>query len=139
MVFLGAWYNLVFFQKFIHRIRLPACGYVFHRLSDFRAVQGVLLDGEQSKTGRVLELAPEVFQKILEHAGIAVYFQKGVPVFLVCRNRLVPAVLVDFGYSLQQQFHLVENEDNVTQLVILGDLCFHGFVPYIFLCHNCDF
>ena len=54
---------------------------LIHILSDFRTVQGVLLDGEQSETGRVLELAPEVFQKILEHAGITVYFQKGVPVF----------------------------------------------------------
>ena len=93
LVFLVAGDNLVFLEKFLHGFGLLSCRNVLDRLPYFRGVQRVLPDGEDAEPCRVFELAPEVLQEILEHVGVAVDFQKGILVFLVCRNRLVPAVL----------------------------------------------
>ena len=100
LVFLVAGDNLVLFEEFLHRVCLFSGGEVFDGLPHFRVVQRVFLDGKDTEACRVLELAPEVLQEILEHAGVAVDFQKGVCMLLVCRNRLVPAVLVNLGYCL---------------------------------------
>ena len=100
LVFLVAGDNLVFLEKFLHCLGLLSCRDVFDGLPHFRVVQRVFLDGKDAEACRVLELAPEVLQEILEHAGVAVDFQKGVCMLLVCRNRLVPAVLVNLGYCL---------------------------------------
>ena len=54
------------------------------------------LSSVSAETGRVFELAPEVFHEILEHVGVPVDFQEGVAVFLVCRNGAVFPVLSDF-------------------------------------------
>ncbi|WP_320905946.1 hypothetical protein, partial [Phocaeicola sp.] len=36
-------------------------------------------------------------------------------------------------------YNLVEDKDDVTHLLVLGDLRFEGFVPHVFLCHNFEF
>ena len=92
LVFLVAWNNLVFLEKFLHGFCLLSCHDVLDRLPHFRVVQRLFLDGKDTEACRVLELAPEVLQEILEQVGVTVDFQKGILVFLVCRNRPVPAV-----------------------------------------------
>ena len=139
LVFLVAGDNLVLFEEFFHRICLFACGEVFDGLPHFRVVQCLLLDGEDTEACRVLELAPEVLQEILEHVGVAVDFEEGVAVLLVCWHCFVPAVLVELADRLEEQLHLVEDKDDVTHLLVLGDLWFEGFVPHVFLCHNFEF
>ena len=136
LVFLVPRDNLILFQKFLHGLCLFSGGYVLDGLSDFRVVQRLLLDGDDAEAGRVLELAPEIFQEVLEHAGVAVDFQKGVPVLPVCRNGPEAAVLLDTGHGLQNQFHLVEDEHDVAHLLVLGGLRYGGSVPHVFLCHN---
>ena len=96
LVFLVAWNDFVFFEEVFHGFCLLSGGEVFDGLLHFRAVQRIRLDGEDAETGRVFELAPEVFHEILEHVGVPVDFQEGVAVFLVCRNGAVFPVLSDF-------------------------------------------
>ncbi len=100
LVFLVAGDNLVFLEEFLHGFCLLSRRDVLDSLFHLRVIQCVFLDGEDAEPCRVFELAPEVLQEILEHVGVAVDFQKGVLVFLVCRNRLVPAALSDFGHGL---------------------------------------
>ena len=96
LVFLVAWNDFVFFEEVFHGFCLLSGGEVFDGLLHFRAVQRIRLDGEDAETGRVFELAPEVFHEILEHVGVPVDFQEGVAVFLVRRNGAVFPVLSDF-------------------------------------------
>lgn len=139
LVFLVAGDNLVLFEEFLHRVCLFSGGEVFDGLPHFRVVQRVFLDGKDAEACRVLELAPEVLQEILEHVRVAVDFEEGVAVLLVCRHCFVPAVLVELADRLEEQLHLVEDKDDVTHLLVLGDLRFEGFVPHVFLCHNFEF
>ena len=78
-------------------------------------------------------------KEILEHVRVTVDFEEGVAVLLVCRHCFVPAVLVELADRLEEQLHLVEDKDDVTHLLVLGDLRFEGFVPHVFLCHNFEF
>ena len=100
MVFLVAWDDLVFLEKVLHGFCLLSGGHVFDGLPDLRIFQLVLLDGENTETGRVLELAPEILDEVLEHVGVPVDFQEGVPVFLVRRDGAVLPVLSDFRHRL---------------------------------------
>ena len=136
MVFLVPWDNLILFQKFLHGLCLFSVCHIFYGLLHFRRVQTALLDGEDAETGRVLELAPEIFDEVLEDVRIAVNLQEGVAVPLVGVHRLELAVLPDFRHRLQEQLHLVEDEDDVAHLGVLGDRRFRGFFPCVFLCHN---
>ena len=139
LVFLVAGDNLVLLEEFFHRVCLFSGGEVFDGLPHFRVVQRFLLDGEDAEACRVLELAPEVLQEILEHAGVAVDFEEGIAVLPVRRHCFVPAVLVEFADCLEEQLHLVEDKDDVTHLLVLGGLRFEGLAPHVFLCHNFDF
>ena len=136
MGFFVAWNNLVFFKKFLHGFCLFSCGDVLNSLLYSRVVQPVFLDGEDSEACRVLQLAPEILDEVLEGIGITVNFQKGVPVLLVGGYRVEFSVLSDLRHRFQNQFHLVEDEHDVTHLLVFGDLRFRGFFPCIFLCHN---
>ena len=44
---------------------------------------------------------------VLEEGRITVNLEKGVLMLLVCRHGGILAVLVDFGYRLNEQFHFV--------------------------------
>lgn len=89
-----------------------------------------------SEACQVFQLAPEVLDEVLEGVGIAVNLQEEITVLLVCEYHVEFFVLSDLRYGFKNQFHLVEDEHDITNLLVFGDLRFRGFVPCIFLCHN---
>ena len=63
--------------------------------------------------------------------GIPVDFQEIVLVFFVCRNGFRLAVPVYLGDGADGSFLSVHNEQDVVQLLVLGDL-----LPLVLFCHT---
>ena len=137
-LFLAFRRDVVFREKLRHRVGLLSRGEVFDGLSDFRVIECLLLDGEDTEAGRVFQLAPEVLDETLEHVRVAVEFEERVAVFLFGGYGFVPAALVEFGDCLQEQLHFVKNEDDVAELLVLDDRrgLFRGVPPDVFCCHK---
>ena len=81
-LFLAFWRDVVLREELLHRVGLLSCGEVFDGLFDFRVIERLLLDGEDTEPGRVFQLAPEVLDETLEHIGVTVEFEERVAVFL---------------------------------------------------------
>ena len=130
--------DVVLREELRHSVGLLSCGEVFDGLSDFRVIERLLLDGEDTEPGRVFQLAPEVLDETLEHVRVAVKFEERVAVFLFGGYGFIPAVLVEFGDCLQEQFHFVKNEDDVAELLVLNDrrALLRGVAPDVFCCHK---
>ena len=80
---------------------------------------------------------PSLTERMPKRVGSLNWLQKFLMKFSkMCVHRLELAVLPDFRHRLQEQLHLVEDEDDVAHLGVLGDRRFRGFFPCIFLCHN---
>ena len=98
---------LILFEKLFHCFCFLTFGKVFDGLLDFGFVKLLLLHREKTEVCRVFQLTPEVLEEILEEGRIAVNLEKGVLMLFVCRHGGILAILVDFGYRLNEQFHLV--------------------------------
>ena len=131
---------LVCLEKFLHSRSAFPCGEVFERLPVLRLVELFIPHRKDAPAGRVFDLTPEILQKVFYEVGVLVDFEKRIAVLSFGLSRPITAVLFDLRHGLQQQLHLVEDEDDVGGRFVLRDGCRRSVgrcvVSNFRLCHN---